>query len=165
MNKEIRGIVRKVSLIRHQANEFMRNELDNAGFNDVETAHGTIFEILLTSPPPITMKTFVEKTGRAKSTITGVIDTLEARDYVERKAIPGDRRQVGVAATEKSRILESRFGSMSDRLLDTIYRDFSSEERVDLCNLLNRALDNLKNANSERATNPPVSDSHPHSDS
>ncbi len=165
MNKEIRGIVRKVSLIRHQANEFMRTELDSAGFSDVETAHGTIFEILLTSPPPITMKTFVEKTGRAKSTITGVIDTLEARDYVERQSIPGDRRQVGVAATEKSRILESRFGSMSDRLLDTIYQDFSNEERVELCTLLSKALENLKRANTERTSNPPVRDNLSPSDS
>ncbi len=158
MNKEIRGIISKISLIRKQANMFMRKELDNNGFFDVETAHGTIFEILLTSPPPITMKTFVEKTGRAKSTISGVIDTLEARGYVERKPIPGDRRQVGVAATEKARILESRFGGMADKLLDTVYRDFSSEERVELCSLLNRALENLKKANTEKTSNPPASE-------
>ncbi len=159
MNKEIRGIISKVSLIRKQSNMFMRKELDDKGFFDVETAHGTIFEILLTNPPPITMKTFVEKTGRAKSTITGVIDTLEAREYVERKPIPGDRRQVGVAATEKSRILESSFGGMADKLLDTVYRDFSSEERVELCNLLNRVLENLKKANTERTSNLPASES------
>ena len=153
MKKEIREILRIISFVRHQANLFMRKELDNEGYSDVETAHGSIFEILLTNPTPVTMKTFVEKTGRAKSTITGVIDTLEARDYVERKSMPGDRRQVGVAVTEKLRVLDSRFEGMADRLLDTVYRDFSSEERVELCSLLNRALENLKTANMERTSN------------
>lgn len=153
MDKELRGIINQFSLIRHQINEFIRDELHGSGFTDVETAHGTIFEILLTNPEPVSMNTFVKKTGRAKSTITGVIDTLEARGYVERKPIPGDRRRVGVVATDKCKKLNLSFKEMSDKLFSTVYRDFTDEESYKLLNLLGRSLDNLKTANQERALN------------
>ena len=146
MEKEIRAIIRNVSLIRQQANEFMRKELDQRGFTDVDTAHSQIFEILLTANGPVAMKTFVEKTGRAKSTITGVIDTLEARGFVERAVMPEDRRQVGVVPTAKAKNLQARFSEMSASLLDTVYKGFTREERQQLHRYLMRIQENLSSS-------------------
>ncbi len=149
MEKRIRRVISKISLVRLQANEFMRKELDQEGFSDLETAHGEILEVLLPSPDPVTMKVFVKRTGRAKSTVSGMIDTMEARGYVERKEIPDDKRLVGVVPTEKAKYLGSRFGGMSDKLLAAVYRDFSPEEQVQIVSLLERVIDNLLEANRE----------------
>lgn len=149
MEKRIRRIISKISAVRLQANEFMRKELDQAGFADLETAHGEILEVLLPSPDPVTMKVFVKRTGRAKSTVTGMIDTMAARGYVERKQIPDDKRLVGVVPTEKARFLGSQFGGMSDKLLAAAYQDFTPEERSLIVTLLDRVYDNLHRANSQ----------------
>src|SRR5712691_7589836 len=64
--------------------------------------------------PPISMRELAERLKSDPSNVTGLIDRLEARGLVERRADPTDRRIKGLALT-------SAGAAMRDRLFARLY--------------------------------------------
>ena len=64
--------------------------------------------------PPISMRELAERLKSDPSNVTGLIDRLEARGLVERRADPTDRRIKGLALT-------SAGASMRERLFARLY--------------------------------------------
>ncbi len=93
--------------------------------------HSTDIECLdlLVVNGPLSAGTLAELTGLTTGAITGIIDRLEARNYVERQADPTDRRKVIVAPCLE--LVEREFGPMYQSLGEAMadfYSRYSEDE-------------------------------------
>lgn len=76
--------------------------------------------------------------GIAPSRMVGLIDDLEGRGLVERRANPDDRRTRSLHVTPAGRKLLGRLAELSKRHEDDIVRGLTAEERGQLVGLLGR---------------------------
>ena len=90
---------------------------------------------------PLRMGTVADRLHCDASNLTGIVDRLEARGIVERRAVAGDRRAKELVLTEAGRDLQERL----DETIGVIpgLSDLSPEEQRVLTRLLGRALDPL----------------------
>ncbi|WP_372806161.1 MarR family winged helix-turn-helix transcriptional regulator [Pontiella sp.] len=139
----INGIMAQIGRIRERAALFIERELQNEEIHGILSAHGIIFFYLFQQQQPVPMKEIVEKTGRVKSTVTGMINTLEQHGYVEKKQSPEDRRVILVQLTEKGRSIRPAFENISTRLLEKIFGDMPDGDRETLVQLLSQVGMNL----------------------
>ena len=107
-------------------------------FLDVATAHDLSIpqgHLLLTLDEPISIRDVAAGMGYDASHITSLVDQLEQRHLVERRADPTDRRVKRVAITEGGLRLRAE---MEDELLATLLPldQLSAEQRVELRDLL-----------------------------
>jgi DNA-binding MarR family transcriptional regulator len=77
----------------------------------------------------------------APSRMVALIDDLEGRGLVERRANPDDRRTRSVHVTPAGRKLLDRLMEVSRRHEDELTRGLTAEERGQLVELLNRIVD------------------------
>jgi DNA-binding MarR family transcriptional regulator len=63
------------------------------------------------------------------------VDKLVKKEFVARKRDPEDRRMVRVALTAKGRKLISRFEEARKKHIESILRQMTSQERMDLLNI------------------------------
>lgn len=93
----------------------------------------------LLSLEPMPMRRIARKLKCEPSNVTGIVDRLEARDLVERRPDPGDRRVKLAAPTEKGRatamLLRDSLGFAREPLAE-----LSAAERTVLRDLLRRML-------------------------
>ncbi len=89
---------------------------------------------------PCTMSEVAQELGCGPSNITGVIDKLEARGLVERRARPEDRRIKSVAMTRKGIALRKR---LAERLAQPApwMRALSPDDQRQLVDILRRAVE------------------------
>lgn len=89
---------------------------------------------------PCTMSAVAQELGCGPSNITGLIDKLEARGLVERRAHPDDRRIKSLAMTRKGLALRRR---LTDRLAQPVpwMRALSPDDQRELVAILRRALE------------------------
>ena len=129
---DTRGIVGQIARIRALANLFIEQELQARGIDGIVPAHGTVLAFLFGQTEPVPIKAVVQHTGRVKSTITGVLSTLERHGYVRRFGSTEDQRVVFVALTDKGRALQRDFEAISQALLDRIYGAMPQKDRKTL---------------------------------
>lgn len=141
---QVNGIVGQISRIREQANLFIERELRGIQIEGILPAHGSILYFLFQQDKPVAMKEIVEKVGRVKSTVTGMIHTLEQYGYVEKFQSPEDGRVMLVQLTEQGSSLRGPVSKISDSLLEKVYGDMMPEERESLAGLLERVRRNLE---------------------
>jgi DNA-binding MarR family transcriptional regulator len=89
---------------------------------------------------PCTMSAVAQELGCGPSNITGLIDKLEARGLVERRAHPDDRRIKSLAMTRKGAALRRR---LMDRLAQPApwMQALSPDDQRQLVAILRRALE------------------------
>lgn len=87
-----------------------------------------------------------KKTGLAKTTLTSMLDRMEAAGLVKRNYDKADRRQIRVALTEKAKGLETEYDQVSMQMNEIYYQGFSDAEITQLENYLKRILANLMEA-------------------
>ena len=89
---------------------------------------------------PCTMSAVAQELGCGPSNITGLIDKLEARGMVERRAHPDDRRIKALAMTRKGAALRRR---LMDRLAQPApwMQGLSPDDQRRLVDILRRALE------------------------
>jgi DNA-binding MarR family transcriptional regulator len=132
----INGIMAQIGRIRERAALFIEQELKKEGIHGILPAHGIIFFFLFQQSQPVAMKEIVEKTGRVKSTVTGMVNTLQHHGYVEKFQSPEDGRVMLVQLTEKGRSIRPAFKSISTRLLEKIFGDMPDGDQETLVQLL-----------------------------
>ena len=100
--------------------------------NDLSIPQG---HLLLTLDEPISMRDVAAGMGYDASHITALVDQLEERHLVERRADPVDRRVKRIVITEGGLELRAR---MEDELLDTLLPldQLTGAQRVQLRDLL-----------------------------
>jgi MarR family transcriptional regulator, organic hydroperoxide resistance regulator len=87
---------------------------------------------------PLPMRELAQRLCCDASNVTGIVDRLEARELVERRVAPDDRRVKHLVLTEEGRAVRE---SHRDRLaVDLPLLDLSPEDRRSLAQLLRRSV-------------------------
>lgn len=141
---EHRNIVARIAKIREAANIFIEQELAKRGMTGVVPAHGPVFAYLFKQGEAVSISSLVHKTGKAKSTVTGIVKTMERHGYLCRTTSPEDARSVLISLTEKGWSFRDDFSEISDLLQQRLFGDMPIEERKLLAELLDKVENNMK---------------------
>ena len=112
---------------------------------DLEGARGRVI-FALWGKDGVPIKTLCEKTSLDKSTLTGIIDRLERDGYIERKPSLTDKRSTLITLTGKEQEFSSHVQKVSNQMNKIFYNGFSDEEITQFDSMLQRILDNCKEA-------------------
>ncbi|MGB8955775.1 MAG: MarR family transcriptional regulator, partial [Tumebacillaceae bacterium] len=86
----------------------------------------------------LTMQELSKKIDRDKSTVTVLVDKLVKRGYVEKGKDRQDARVFRLTLTDQGRSLRAIFEEISDSLIAEIYKNFTSEEKQQIMQLLQK---------------------------
>lgn len=141
---DVNGIVGQVSRIREQANLLIEQELSARGLAGIMAAHGSVLHFLFQQDRPVPIKAVVGAVGRVKSTVTGMLNTLESHGYVSKLPSEEDGRVIYVELTEKGSALRNDFEEVSRKLLEKVYGAMPQRDRESLVKLLAQLDGNLR---------------------
>ena len=150
METQTHGIVGQIARIREEANALIEQQLRTRAMDGIVPAHGGLLAFLLGQIEPIPIKTLVAHVGRVKSTVTGMLNTLERHGYVRRFRSTEDQRVVFVALTERGRALREDFEAISGLLLARVYGSMPRKDREELVRLLSTVEQNLRASGTSR---------------
>lgn len=127
-----------VELIGDVVARFYEDYEDAAAEHALTGAQARLLSLLSLEPLP--MRKLAQKLKCEPSNVTGIVDRLESRGLVERRAAPADRRVKVAAATEEGRRVarELREGL---RFAREPLAGLAEEERLALRDLLRRMLE------------------------
>ncbi|UCD50142.1 MAG: MarR family transcriptional regulator [Phycisphaerales bacterium] len=126
---DIHGIAGQIARIREKANALVDSELKRRGIKGIVPAHGPALFFLLQQSEPVPIKAVVENIGRAKSTVTVMVDTLERYGYLRKLPCQTDNRMILVELTAAGRKLRKDFDQISEGLLGKLYGDMNQKDR------------------------------------
>ncbi len=144
MDSSLQGIIGQIARLRELANEWLGRELERRAIEGIQPAHGTVLAFLFKQQSPVPIKEIVDQVRRVKSTVTGMVNTLERHGYVRKIPSDDDGRVVYVELTEKGCALRADFDEISERLLSTVYGEMSGKDRESLARLLCQLEKNLR---------------------
>lgn len=130
------SILALIAHIRELGNLLIEQELKERKIDGVVPAHGVVLNILFQQSGPVPIKTIVEKTGRVKSTVTGMLQTLERYEYIRKYPSQSDSRVIHVELTKKGKSIKKDFESISKKLLEQLYTDMPMQDREHLVDQL-----------------------------
>lgn len=132
-------LIGKIKQIQGRVFEKMLSEYGISEFNG---AQGRILFVLW-EKDGIPITELSEKTGLAKTTLTGMLDRLELSGHISRNYGQKDRRTVKIKLTEKSLGLRDKYEAVSEEMNKVFYRGFNEDEILDFENRLGKILENL----------------------
>lgn len=116
--------------------------LTNAGMDAFNGAQGRILYVLWQNDNiPIVELSY--KTGLAKTTLTSMLDRMEAANLISRVINPLDRRQIRIILTETAKELSGEYEKVSEQMNEIYYAGFTEEEIALFESTLQRILTNL----------------------
>lgn len=142
-NQDPGAVIAQIARIREAANLLIEKELQARGITGIVPAHGAVLEFLFRQQEPVPIKALVERIGRVKSTVTGIVTTLERHGYLYRKGCELDARSTRVGLTDKGLALRQHFGEISSLLIERTYGAMPHAERQQLVALLSVIEQNL----------------------
>ena len=92
----------------------------------------------------IPIREISKKTGLAVTSLTSMLDRMEAAGLLRRADAPGDRRKSLIELTVKAKMLRPVYDSVSERMGAILYAGFSENEISDTERYLRRMLQNLE---------------------
>lgn len=127
----------------HQLAErvFARIQREN-GLSELNPAQGRIM-IALWERDDIPIRELAARTALEKSTLTSMLDRLEATGFIQRIPSTHDRRQVFIRRTDKDRAWRQRVERISSEMTELFYNGFTAEEIDRFEEYLARILENL----------------------
>ena len=144
MKSDMQGIVGRVARVRELSNAIVERELEMRGLTGLQPAHGSVLAFLFQQQEPVPVKQIVERVGRVKSTVTGMVNTLERYGYVRKVPSTEDGRIVYVELTDKGDALREDFDAISQKLIHAVYGEMPRGDRETLVKLLSQVEDNLR---------------------
>ena len=136
------AIIAVAASIRERGNVFIAAALERRGVRDLLPAHGAVLHALF-EESPLRMQELARRIGRRKNTLTGLIDTLEARGYCRRERDASDGRGQRVALTEKGESMRQIQVDISKDLLRIAWNGIDEPERRRCMETLRKVLLNL----------------------
>jgi DNA-binding MarR family transcriptional regulator len=137
------SVISQIAQIRELANQFLERELSRRGISGIVPAHGSILAFLFRQSGPVPIKEIVASVGRVKSTVTGMLQTLEQHGYIEKSPAADDNRVVYISLTAKGQALREPFYAISEELLKKVYGNMPKADRNRLVTLLDQIHVNL----------------------
>ncbi len=134
-----------IAKIHQVAGRVFARRLKEHGIVEINPAQGRIMFVLWREDG-ISINQLVKRTSLGKSTLTSMLDRLEASGYLRRVPSREDRRQILIHRTEKDKVFEGVYVRVSQEMTRLFYDGFSPTEidRFEQC--LQRILDNLATA-------------------
>lgn len=131
-----------ISQIKQVGSRIFDKILAEKNIDAFNGAQGRILYILWQSDG-IPIIELSRRTGLAKTTLTSMLDRMEASGLIKRCFDGKDRRQVLVELSDTARGLQKDYDEVSDRMNEIYYKGFELEEILQLEGYLQRILDNL----------------------
>lgn len=120
-------IIAVISRIREHANRLIISELEKNGIVGVVPSHGDILAVL-SRCEYCTMKELAEQIRRSKPTVTVLVNKLEQLGLLCKEYSITDARVCRVMLTPSCRELMPAIKGISERLLQTVYRNFTDSQ-------------------------------------
>lgn len=138
-----RNIIDLIARIREAANLLIERELQTRKLAGIVPAHGLVFAFLFRQNGPVPMKALVQESGRVKSTVTGMVNTLEKHGYLYKQDCCDDARSTLIGLTEKGKAIRHDFEEISAALEKQVYGDMRQDDRSHVMALLAEIEGNL----------------------
>jgi len=132
-----------ISKIKQIQGRVFEKLLTEYGINQFNGAQGRILFVLW-NEDNISISELSSKTGLAKTTLTSMLDRLEASGNVKRVFDIRDRRKVNISLTTAARKLKRIYDEVSARMNEIFYEGFSDEEIISFEKYLECILNNLE---------------------
>jgi MarR family transcriptional regulator, organic hydroperoxide resistance regulator len=122
--------------------------LKEAGGGEINSAQGRIL-FALWQKGGMSISALAKETALEPSTLTSMLDRLEAAGLLGREASPDDRRAFVVDCTARGRSLERKYAAVSKRMTELFYGDLRAGEIAAFETTLARIVGNLEEAERE----------------
>lgn len=132
-----------ISKIKQIQGRVFEKLLTEYGINQFNGAQGRILFVLW-NEDNISISELSSKTGLAKTTLTSMLDRLEASGNVQRVFDKRDRRKINISLTTAARKLKGIYDEVSARMNEIFYGGFSDEEIISFEKYLECILNNLE---------------------
>lgn len=132
-----------MSRIKQVSGRIFNRMLVESGIDAFNGAQGRILYVLW-QQEGISITRLAETTGLAKTTLTSMLDRMEAAGLVCREPKPGDRRQTMLVLTDDARRLQADYDRISDAMSELYFRGFEDGEIDQFEAYLLRILENLE---------------------
>lgn len=132
-----------ISRIKQTGNRIFDRLLAESGIDAFNGAQGRILYVLW-QKDEISISSLAAQTSLANTTLTAMLDRMEATGLIVRKPDPKDRRNRLIALTEKARSLQEDYIKISEQMNEMYYIGFSEEEIMQFESYLLRILTNLE---------------------
>ncbi len=133
-------VVALISEIREKSNKLIIEELKKNNIHGLVPSHGAIL-VQLYKKDSLCMKDIAQLIGKDKSTVTALVNKLVKLGYVEKVKDVEDSRVTHLKLTEQGWGTEKTFFSISEDLMNRLYKGFDEDEK----SLLMDGLKNLSN--------------------
>ncbi len=134
-----------LSKIHHLSRRLLARKLKARGVDELNPGQGRIL-FALWQGDGITIGALAERTALQKSTLTHMLDRLEADGMVRREYPPDDRRTVRVVLAPRVRAMLDTFGEVSQEMAAVFYAGLSQAEIATFEATLARIYQNLRAA-------------------
>jgi MarR family transcriptional regulator, organic hydroperoxide resistance regulator len=131
-----------ISKIKQIQGRVFAKMLAEHGIDQFNGAQGRILFILWENDN-IPISELSDKTGLAKTTLTSMLDRLEASGHIKRVFDTNDRRKVNIRLSDGARDLNASYNDVSARMNEIFYEGFTNKEIIAFENGLIRILNNL----------------------
>ncbi len=135
-----------VSQIKRLGDRIFERILAEKNIDAFNGAQGRILYVLW-QEELISLKVLSDRTGLAPTTLTSMIDRMEASGLVCRTLDSRDRRKTLLALTDKARSLQQDYLEVSERMTGIFYAGFTDDEVLQSEETLTRIYENLKRYN------------------
>lgn len=132
-----------ISKIKQIQGRVFEKMLAEYGISEFNGAQGRILFVLW-ERDDIPISELSEKTGLAKTTLTGMLDRLEKSGHIVRALDPADRRAVRIRLTQNARLLRGKYEKVSAEMNEIFYKGFTENEILAFEETLGRILENLR---------------------
>lgn len=92
----------------------------------------------------VPIRTLSKETGLAMTTLTSMLDRMEASNLIYRERGHKDRRKILIFLTEEAKGLERDYDEVTQEISQIYYKGFSEAEIVQLEQYLQRILNNVE---------------------
>lgn len=132
-----------ISQIKQLQDRVFSQLLKDYGLEALNGPQGRILFVLW-SQDGIPISLLGRETSLAKTSLTGMLDRMEAKSLVERRSDPADRRVQKIFLTPQARNLGEAYRSVSEAMGRVFFPGFSDEKIQALEQMLERILKNLQ---------------------
>jgi MarR family transcriptional regulator, organic hydroperoxide resistance regulator len=131
-----------ITNIRQRLFKLLKKELAREGISGIAPSFGDIL-FVLDQKGTVTMQEVARHTIKDKSTISLVINKLEAGGYITKEKHEGDARCTNLTLTPKARKLKPVLLRISEKMNDRLFQGLSDDEKMKLFELLGKVYRNL----------------------
>lgn len=132
-----------MSQIQHLSGRVFEKLLKESGVDIFNGPQGRILYVLW-EKGQLTITEIGRLTSLAKTTLTGMLDRMEAQGLIERIPDRKNRRQIFISVTEKAKGYREKYNWISDKMSEIFYEGFTDDEITDFESKLRRIIKNLE---------------------